>query len=359
MKSNGSAHRRAAILLGVMVVASLLSAAFWPAAAQPAAPASTGPVFESQEAWRTFMAQLPLPLKGCFTATYPHTTWQQVPCTAAPRLPFPPARGPRPATVGAGTDLSAVTTGNTHISSAVGSFVSVSGVKSETGYVDGNPPLTANAFTLQLNTNFISGDAACNGAKTPADCLAWQQFVLSNVSCGCAFMQYWLIDYNTSCPAGWIAYKSDCYVSTNGVIVPTQKIANLVNMSMTGLAVSGGNDTLILSTGSQLYMVTNKDSVINLALAWQAAEFNIFGDCCGVEAYFNNDSTIVVGTRVNDGSPTTPSCVQEGFTAETNNLTLVENCFVSKPGMPPEIMFTESNASRVPMMANSPTASSQ
>jgi hypothetical protein len=310
------------------------------------------PVFDSQDAWRDFMAQAPLPLKGCFTAAYPNITWQQVPCTTAPRLPYPPARGPRDtSTVGGGYDYSASVTG--HISSAVGSFDSVTGVTKEKGEAGGNPPPTvANAFTLQLNTNFFSS-AACNGHS---GCQAWQQFVLSNVSGESAFMQYWLIGYGANCPANWNSYQGyggdDCWTDGPAVIyVPTQPIKNLRNLSVTARAVSGGTDTLVLSTGNKLYLVSNDDSMVYLALGWQVAEFNIFGDCCGVEAYFNDGASIIVRTRVNDGSRQPPTCVNEGFTAETNNLTLFEKCEVSKTGEPPAIVFEESNADRVPMVS--------
>ncbi len=42
--------------------------------------------------------------------------------------------------------------------------------------------------------------------------------------------------------------------------------------------------------------------MVNLALGWQEAEFNIFGDCCGSQAVFNSGSTIVVRTSLDDGT---------------------------------------------------------
>lgn len=348
MKSSRATRASVAKVLGIMTVAGLVAGALSSRAmsAQPG-PAATRPTFESQEAWRAFMAQVPMPQKGCFTATYPDTAWHEVPCTTAPKLPFPPARGPRSNIIGDGTDYSALVSGTSRLSIASGSFARITGVKSESGYVDGAPPAEPNAYTLQLNSNFFSS-AACSGAANPSDCYGWQQFVLSNRSCECAFMQYWLINYGTTnCPANWLSYpdgdEDDCYTNSNAVSTPVQPIANLRNMSMTGKAVSGGNDTLILSTGDRLYTVQNADSVVYLALGWQAAEFNIFGDCCGSEANFNTGSTIVVRTRVDAGSAKSPACLLEGFTGETNNLSRVKDPIALPLRAPLEILFMESN----------------
>jgi probable HAF family extracellular repeat protein len=313
--------------------------------AQPG-PGATGPTFESRDPWRAFMAQVPMPQKGCFTATYPDSAWHEVPCTTAPKVPFPPARGPRSNIIGNGTDYSAAV--RSHISTATGSFCPT-GVTSESGYVNGEPPAKPNVFSLQLNSNTFTS-AACNGAANPPQCQAWQQFVFSQTGCAgpCAFIQYWLINYGTTnCPKGWIPSNNNCYMSSTNAVPspPAQRIENLGNLSMTAKAVSGGNDTLIFSTGNQLYTVQNEDSVIYLALGWQATEFNIFGDCCGSEANFNAGSTIIVRTAVDAGLAKSSSCAEEGFTGETNNLSLVRDPTPPPPGdLAPEILFMESNS---------------
>ena len=314
--------------------------------AQPSAAAQPTPSeAKARESWRKSMSRTPTPKKGCFTATYPDTTWQEVACTTAPPRPYLPARGPRPDTVGNGTDFSAQVTSGV-ISSADGSFVRVIGVTSESD--DGS----ANTFSLQLNSSFFT-TSVCNGAATPSSCLGWQQFVYTNS--GAAFMQYWLLDYGT-CPGGWNQYGSDCYKNSSAVSVPVQTIANLAELVLTGTVVSGGTDTVALSTGSALYSAQGEDSVLNLAQGWQVAEFNIIGDGNASEANFNTGSTLVVKTSVENGTSNAPSCVEEGFTGETNNLTLVTSPAVCCPigGSSPAIVFTESNATGAISTCSSP-----
>src|ERR1700747_546397 len=151
------------------------------------------PTSQQLRDWRKDMRQIPKPHPGCFTSAYPSRAWQEVPCTSAPRRPYPPARGPRPSQVGNGNDVSAKVGGS--ISEAVGSFDSVTGVTSETG----TGPFTGpNSFSLQLNSNFFIS-SACNGAATPGSCRGWQQFVYANVSCpNCGFMQYWLLGWGST-----------------------------------------------------------------------------------------------------------------------------------------------------------------
>ena len=92
----------------------------------------------------------------------------------APQRPYPLARGVRPDTVGNGNDFSAQVSGSNPlppISSAIGSFDSVTGVESETDLGK------ANIFSLQLNTNTFNTSSCSGGA-----CVGWQQFVFSNSS---------------------------------------------------------------------------------------------------------------------------------------------------------------------------------
>src|SRR5262249_10591427 len=139
------------------------------------------------------------------------------------------------------------------------------------------------------------------------------------------------------------------------VSVPVQPVANLANLSLTGQANAGGSDTTIMATGSNLYTVQNDDGVVNLAQGWQAAEFNIVGDCCGSQATFNSGSTIVVRTSVDYGSSNAPSCFGGGFTGETNNLFFVQASGVPPSESLPAVVFTESSATSTTLPCNSAT----
>jgi hypothetical protein len=280
------------------------------------------------------MEHLAVPAKGCFTDSYPTIAWQQVQCHAAPKIPFAPRQAPRivsrdgvrpvaalkPAAgpigedVGDGADYSAqVTSGS--ISTATGSFPYVSPGSTETG-ADG-----ANDFSLQLNTEFFSDSPACAGALTPSNCLAWQQFVYS-ASYGGVFMQYWLINYDTTCPVGWITDGSDCYQnSAGGLLTATlPTIATLESVSLTGTVDSGGNDSVVMEYGGNNVSAVGADSVLDVAGNWTVAEFAILGDGNGSAADFSSGTTLDVETAVNNGATTAPTCDFDGFTAETNNL---------------------------------------
>jgi hypothetical protein len=310
----------------------------------PPAPLTTAQPLQAQmKAWRASMLRTPKPKKGCFKATYPNTQWEEVPCTTAPQRPYPPARGRRPDTVGNGTDNGARVSGS--ISSAEGSFDSVTGVTSETGttYSNGcsNPVSNVpNTFSLQLNTKPFN-TSTCNGV---AGCQGWQQFVFSNG--GSVFMQYWLLSYNRTCPAGagWNQYQNgsqiDCWKNGTAAAAPVQTIANLSQLSLTGNAASGGTDSVVLSVDGSLYSAQGADNVLNLAQGWQDAEFNVFGDSCSSEANFNTGATIVVRTSVDNGTTNAPSCVDEGFTGEINSTTLVNPC-CAIGGASPAIVFKE------------------
>ena len=303
-------------------------------AASHAAPKLSPADAQLHETWRASIAQTPVPQEGCFKATYPNTTWTQVTCKAAPRRPYLPRSGHRSGyTVGNGNDYAAVVSGL--ISSGVGTFPVVTGLKSETGY-DGQ----ANTYSLQLNSDFFS-TSVCNGSSDPSQCLGWEQFVYSNS--GVAFIQYWLLNYGSSCPnGGWMEYEGSCYRNSNGVDVPTQVITQLGHLKLSGTAVSGGIDTLTMTTASEAYSVTGNDSVVYLAKGWNAAEFNVVGDGGGSEAKFNKGTSLTVDIALKDGSSSAPKCEgDDGTTGETNNLTL-GSCSTGG-GSTPYVKFTEKN----------------
>ncbi len=317
---------RIAIAAGILS-AGLLSLT---AAAQTAGDAEA----LAQETWREAIAHTNVPAAGCFEASYPSTEWNQVECVEAPNIQFRPRSGRGSQTVGNGDDYAAEVSSGL-ISQTVGSFPTVTGVKTEKGVYG------ANSYSLQLNSNFMN-TAACDKAKIPADCLDWLQYVYSSDE-KAAFMQYWLIYWNTTCPSGWFSDGGgDCYTNSNAVTVPKKAIAKLDTIKTSGSAVAGGLDTLVMTVGTKAYSTTGEDSVVDLATAWKESEFNIIGDGGGSEASFNTASSITVKIAVTNGTTKAPKCASNaGTTAETNNLNLGK-C-AGTGGATPYIEFTESN----------------
>jgi hypothetical protein len=344
------------ILMLMMFAASALAqTSATPAAPNPQAQTTQAPSAEILKKWREGMKQVPVSKQGCFTSSYPSTQWQEVPCTTAPNVPYLPRSGTTSPTVGNGNDVSLQVTGL--ISLAEGSFTFVDGVTSETGQVGGQGGQVADVFSLQLNSNFfnggLNGTPACNGARNPAACQGWEQFVYSNGQPGTngfAFIQWWLINYATTCPSGWNTSGSNCWTNAPSTVsVPRQVIANLTNLSVTGTSFNsdvGFVDEIIFSTGSNLYATTNPGNILNLYQFWNAAEFNIVGDCCASQANFNNGSTLNVSISAVNGTPLAPSCNGQGFTGETNNLSF-GNPPIAHPLGRPSVVFTESTAGGV------------
>jgi hypothetical protein len=309
-----------------------LSAALCLSAALAAQAATSSKTAEARlrEVWRAKITSTPVPGKGCFTASYPDRAWKPVACVKAPNRPFLPAHGPGSFVVGNGNDFSAET--GTPISTATGSFPSIKGMTSETN--DGSP----NTYSLQLNSSYYAAPV-CDGAKIPSECRAWMQYAYSNGDGG--FMEVWLIAYGNACPSGWGAYANDCYLNSNEVSVPTQTLAQLTDIKVTGSAVSGANDTLKITTSGKAYAVTLPDSTVDLAGNWNTAEYNIFGDGGGSEAEFNPGTTMKVKVQLKDGSKNAPTCITDGFTLESNNLGL--NQCKATGGKKPSITFSQSN----------------
>ncbi len=310
---------------GVLAVMTLAGMSI----ASGSALAATRPGVTTKAQWQAAIAGLRQPGSGCYRASYPALRWRAVRCVTAPRIPLVPAplsrsaRHGAPQTVGDGTDYSAVVSGL--ISKGVGTFTNVSSGITEKGQVGGSGGQTSNAFSLQLNSQFFSGSPACSGSSDPSDCLAWQQFVYTyeTRSEGYIFMQYWLIDYDATCPSGWYSYSTDCYTNSNAATVTTLTAAELASVSLTGSAKSGGEDGVSMAVGSgQATSVTNSDSEIDLATYWNTTEWGVYGDGGGSEANFGSDTTLQAQTVLTATSDSAPTCVEEGFTGETNNLKL-------------------------------------
>ena len=314
--------------VGTAMLAAVLAVNPLAAASEPAAPSEA-----ALEAWQTKIAQVPQPSKGCSTSKYPRLTWQKTQCgfeQNPPVVPKPSRPGPRPwpLTVGgASGDLSAVAPSGT-ISSATGSFDTVSVTSVSSPPPGGGAGINGN-YTLQLNTNFFSSPA-CAGSPNPG-CRGWEQFVYWNRgttgSTARLFIQYWLIQYNAPCPAGgWNFFQfpgdtdSYCFRNNSGQLtgLANQPIAALGSLRVVGNANAGG-DSMTFFVGMTATNMTG-DNLVSASAGWTIAEYNIFGGPGGEHATFNAGASIKVRTLINYGGRAAPMCSTQSFTGETTNL---------------------------------------
>ena len=327
------------------------SAALEAASSPPPTTEQTSPeMAKKRKDWAMSMHKKGAPKKGCFNAAYPSTEWKEVPCVKAPNIPAVPRHGPRPAVVGNNNDISAGAPSG-HITQAIGHFENVTNVTSESGPIANAGSPVANAYTLQINTDFFTNATACAGSPNPS-CQAWEQWVYWNSGSGngSASMQYWLIAYNANCPTGqnWnqIALYGGTYCwknSANAVSVPNQPITNMANWTFTGTASSTG-DSVAMSTGTNVY-TTSGDNAVSASTGWNIAEFNIFGyggnNLGGGTASFNAGASVNTRIEIIYGGNSAPNCVAQGFTAEMNNLSFGPTApAATAPG--PAVIFQES-----------------
>ena len=280
----------------------------------------------AQASWSEALAAAPdAEAEGCFEATYPSMEWVAADCAKAPAF----VTKIHPNTVGNGADYAAVSNGLT--SKAIGTFPTVTGVKTESD--EG----TSNGYSIQLNSNFMSGTAACKGVS---GCQSWSQFVYSSEE-ESAFIQDWLIAIGTCPSSAWNDDGSgDCYKNSAAVSVPKLAISGLSTFKMSGAATSK-KDSLVFTANGKAYKTSQADSVTNLSTKWDQSEFNIIGDGGGSEAVFNKGSSITVKIALTDGSTSAPTCLSNGgTTGETNDLT-AGKCTTSS-GTSPSVEFTES-----------------
>jgi hypothetical protein len=329
---------------------------------------------QAQENWRGAMHQVKAPGAGCFHASYPSTRWEEVACEEAPgyRSALPtPRHGSREQVVGNGYDFVAQSPSGHLISTALGSFPTVTDVKTEKSVgvaaFGGGGILGSNEYTLQVNTNFYSGSAACAGYS---GCFAWQQYVMSTntpVSLTSSkltdktevFIEYWLINYGVDngsdiCPAGFIdggadatGPGDDCVQNTAATAIANGQlpITDLATLKLSGSATKSGTDAATVTFGTEAYTATVADHYTDIASGWTQAEFNVLGNAGGSRADFNKGASLTVKVAVTDGSTTAPTCVApssyDGTTGETNNLT-IGKC-TATGGTAPYIQFTESD----------------
>ncbi|MFI6132831.1 VWD domain-containing protein [Micromonospora sp. NPDC051141] len=317
-----------------------------------AATAYAAPSATNLRAWQAEITNVPHPsAKGCFTAGYPRLAWQKSDCVAAPAIPMTPRRSIRPLVVGNGNDISAQAPSG-FISESSGTFENIVNVTSESSPIANAGPPVADAYTLQINTDFFTS-TACAGSPN-LGCRGWEQFVYANNgSSGQVFIQYWLLQYNAACPAGgWtqFSFTGDpdiyCYRNSPGATaVPHQPITNLGALRLTG-TVSATSDSATLFVGSTAYTAAGSNSV-NAAAGWTTSEFNVFGyggnSDGGGAATFNAGASLNVRTRITYGGTAAPICAAQGFTGETNNLNFGSPApAATAPG--PAVIFVENTA---------------
>jgi len=342
------------VWLGALAAATLLAGIVTGTASS----ASTTNAPPSEKDWQAQVSQAARPTNGCYKTEYPKVAWQATACATPPAYPQVPKVGPRPMIVGNGSDVSALTPGGA-ITSAVGSFDTAS-VASESGQNGGAGPMVANSYSLQLNTNFFNGSPACGGSSNPALCQAWEQFIFSNDgTSGVAFIQYWLLNYNNPCAAGWFTYMvgpaTYCYRnSPSGVGVPVQSATTLANQKVAG-NTTATTDGVTMFVGLTGYTVAGSNAVsLNASGGWTEAEFNVFGNGGGSMATFNAGAALTVRTRINYGGVLPPICVAHGFTGETNNLNFALPApSVTGPG--PALKFVEDTVGGAAMNCDSAT----
>jgi hypothetical protein len=299
------------------------------------------------------MAHMTIPHKGCFHASYPDFVWTDAPCEDSPASAIPmhvrpkthslDADGTKADTtesVGNGTDYVAATNGL--ISFADGSFPQASFISSEKGVGGIVGP---NEYALQLNSNDNATTSACAGHSS---CKVWQQFVYATdyAAKGKAsvFIQYWLLEWKSTCPSGWNSYGEDCWKNGKLASAPNIPATELGDETLFAGATPGGDDWVQFFFGSEGFLASGADSVLDIATVWNQAEFNVFGDGAGSQASFNPGSRLEVNLLLDtSGAPLT--CLgplSPGTTAETNNY-LLGTCSTSN-GQAHSIDFTESLA---------------
>ncbi|WP_197419616.1 hypothetical protein [Burkholderia sp. TSV86] len=335
---------------------------------------------EEQAIWQEAVKKAgPPPSGGCYTISYPDTTWKKGTCEAVSRKlsdsthsgasnqgqetssnlgrSTPSSIGNL--TVGNGADYAAKTTGIT--TSAIGSFPAavVSGLT--------NP---ADGYTLQLNTDIAKNPSFCPKIGFDSSCKVWQQFIygsdyvlsqpgpLGTVPKGPQiFIQNWIFPSNKDmnlllqgkkqCPTGFdfSVFGGGCFGNSYAVAAPTIPVGDLPLVTLAGYASTAGQgatDTVVLTYKGNAYSVNQPDSTLDIGQIWKLSEFNIVGNGGGGGLNFKSGTSLAVNLQVNDATTNKPVCLKNaGTTGETNNLTLGK-C-TATGGTTPSIQFTESN----------------
>lgn len=280
----------------------------------------------SWSAYVSAMDQTPTPGNGCYSSSYPQTSWVSTPCTIAT---------PEMLTVGGhgGTDWNS-SSGSSKIGLGWGNFTTETGETGERDSVQG-----ANFYSVQLNSNTYS----CNYGTWAGEC--WVQFAFINnpsQSEGYPEIVYALINYyidNGNCPTnfnyndGYNCYSIIEGAATTGLVSPS----NLVKLSLAGSSnygSSGQDKATVCIQGDKCYAQSESDvryTSFALYNNWKYMEYNVFGFGGGSTAGFSAGTNISISEQLKTGSggSITPSCSSGTTTGEKNNLTLSSTCKVS------------------------------
>jgi hypothetical protein len=308
------------------------------------APAKTAAEQAQREAWREKMARTPRKSGACYKATYPDTTWHEVPCKPAPKHYFPPRPGVHTDTIGNGTTDYVAQPANS-MSMAEGSFDSVSTTSVQTEDAGSGGVNGPNLFSLQLNSEYVN-TKQCTAALGPK-CRGWVQFVYDN-SAQDAYVQYWLLNddftpFTAGCPGAWQPNSGYC-VQTSPMSAQTftseATSADLQDMKVFGTVGTG----VTVYWGGSMISAPDIGAVPDLASNWFDAEFNVFGDGGAGQAVFSGTTSITVRTQVDTGINVAPDCYFISYTGETNNLNLISTPAIEPKKQYPSIIFIQGSA---------------
>jgi hypothetical protein len=198
---------------------------------------------------------------------------------------------------------------------------------------DNGPQGRPNRYSLQLNTN---KDLPATQCGTNAACSGWQQFVYdSDLGTGSQLIgqirvEPALIRYGFPCPPRFDTTKGDgnCYDENEDAtpvaqLAPQELMSKSVKFSGQVGSVNGTLiDTVKMIVSGTAYAATAPDKWVNLSGHWKDAQFGIYGDTNGSEAYFAPGTDLKVNLVTHSGTTMAPQCVALNTTAESNNLYL-------------------------------------
>jgi len=355
----GRSNIVALLLAGAFAGCGGSSSSYSPATAPVDSQMARQPAFKAAtDAWSRSMVRRSLPSAGCFEASYPGLAWTRIACSAPVRaaLTRPPvvrSGNVDPAAIGDEHDYS-ISVSPRHISTAIGSFAEVVGVRAvktvPVASQGGGCNCGDDSYSLQMNSQFFATGACGKNAH----CVGWEQLLYFNPypthgKTASLFTQDWLVSTSSTgltCPptsSGWHSWGPDCYRSSPFLHVPKTSIVRLADLGLS-LSAAPSGDSGFLFAGTKVYgMKDTQGDFMELSKHWTTAEFNVVGDAGGSLAIFNPGSTITVRVEAEDGSTARPSCLGSGTTAETNSLSFIAAPSSAPQEQYPSILFTESN----------------